>query len=360
MRNMIFDCSWFKKYSIYLFLLLASCGLANAGRWHATLSFAGGTDNNVLESISSIHSDATGRLMIILQGKSLIGSSLNTQFQYQGGLEGYARYSKENRTINQVSGSLNLPFENRFGFGIRFMGRLKAFFRDVRGYGISQFSPYFRIGLGQKLIASLSYDETIMNYEAGKNYDYNQSAYGINLTWFVSSRMKLNFQWTSGVSTFDRDAFGYQIVSPGDSLWYNKNISQMDRIEAYSIDLEMLYWALVRIGFCWEKNDSNSYGYSSIVPEIHGLIVIDLPGTFYINLLGTRQWKKYQDSLFPILQIRPDSENEENSFIVTELSKDLGQKHTASIRFGWYRNESPFRNLYYEKTLISIGYAYAF
>ncbi len=357
---MIFDCLRFKKYSIYLFVFLTQCEFAAAGRWQATVSFSGGTDNNILESISSPHSDATGRLMITLQGKSLLGPSLNTQFQYQGGLEGYAQYTKENRTIHQVSGNLNLPLENRFGFGIRFMGRLKTFFRDVRGYGISQFSPYFRIGLGQKLIASFSYDETIMNYEAGKNYDYNQSTYGINLIWFVNRRMKLNLQWTSGISTFDRNAFGYQIVSPEDSLWYNKNISQMDRIETYSIDLEMLYWALVRIGFCWEKNDSNSYGYGCTVPEIHGLIVIDLPGTFYINLLGTRQWKKYGDSLFPILQIRPDSENEENSFIATELSKDLGRKHTASIRFGWYRNESPFRNQYYEKTLISIGYAYEF
>ena len=141
---MIFDCSWFKKYSIYLFLLLAPCGLANAGRWHAIVSFAGGTDNNILESISSPHSDATGRFILVIRGKGCLGPSLNAQFHYEGGLQTYARYTKENRTIHQISGNLNLPLENRFGFGLRFMGRLKAFFLDSRGYGISQFSPYFR------------------------------------------------------------------------------------------------------------------------------------------------------------------------------------------------------------------------
>lgn len=345
---------------VFLLLFIVPQGYGKTVNWHATTSLSGGFDNNVFESISTPHSDATSRFILTLRGKGLLGDALNTQFQYQGGLETYTRYAEENRTIHQLSGNCIVPIEDNIGFGIRLTGRWKAFFKNNRGYGISQFSPYFRVAPGQKWMTSISFTNITMNYEAGDNYDYNYQGYGMQLTCFITDKMRLDLQWNSGKKKFLRDAFLYQIESSGDTLWNSKGISQKDHIEHYSLYLEMLYWALIRMGFSFEKNDSNSYGYDYTIPKANCLIVLYFPKGYSINLIGTKQWKQYQESLLPILQVQPDSENEENSYIAVDISKDLTPKQSVRIRFGWYRNESPFRDQYYEKTIASAGFSCEF
>jgi hypothetical protein len=340
-----------------LLLFLVQYGYGKKVNWHVTTSLSGGFDNNVLESVTTHNSDATNRFIFTFRGNGLLGDGVTTQLCYQGGLETYARHSKENRTIHQISGHCIVPFEKNIGFGIRLLGRWKAFFKNNRGYGNSHFSPYFKFTLGRKWMTSLSHTNINMNYETGENYDYNYQGYGIQLTCFISYKIRLDLQWNTGTTKFLRDAF---IFSPCDSLWHNKGILQRDLTEKYAIHLEMLYWALMRIGFSFRKNNSNSYGHDYQIPKLNCMVVFYLPEEFSINLLGTKQWKHYQESLIPILQIRPDSENEENSHIVMDIAKDLTSKYTVRIRFGWYRNESPFRDQYYEKTVVSAGFSCEF
>ena len=46
---------------------------------------------------------------------------------------------------------------------------------------------------------------------------------------------------------------------------------------------------------------------------------------------------------------------EESNFIVLDASRDISSSLTALVRFAWYKNESPWASLYYEKFLVNLG-----
>ena len=75
-------------------------------------------------------------------------------------------------------------------------------------------------------------------------------------------------------------------------------------------------------------------------------------GTFFVRGYMTWQKKNYRDTLLPFLPIELDTEQEENNFYVLDLSRDLWPEITAVVRWAWYKNESPWANLYYKKTLL--------
>jgi hypothetical protein len=121
------------------------------------------------------------------------------------------------------------------------------------------------------------------------------------------------------------------------------------------LQAEWYGWALLRIGISYRRNVSNSYGYAYEVPTIHVLGARALPWKLTVRIFVSLQWKTYTDPLQPFLQIRPDTEIEENNTMVLDLSRDFGRGWEIVLRSAWYQNESPFRNLFYKKRVIGIG-----
>jgi hypothetical protein len=72
------------------------------------------------------------------------------------------------------------------------------------------------------------------------------------------------------------------------------------------------------------------------------------------------QNRRYTDPLDPFLPIRPESENEENNCFLIDISRAVGRRTSLKVQAGMYRNESPFRDLYYRKILYSVGMTHAF
>jgi hypothetical protein len=257
--------------------------------------------------------------------------------------------------INDVKGSCEIPIQTGLSSGVTFQGRNKTFFNAEGGYSFYQASPFFRWSLPYGLRGSLFYTISFLNYSRGLNYDYRYRGGGIRLGLALWSRLTWDLRWTLGSLRYDRYAFAYEKIDPQTYQWFDLGMTQKDDLQEISTTLEIYKWALIRIEFSYLKNSSNSYGYSYTGPKINVLAAKSLPWSLTLRFYWTLLLKNYTDSLQPLLQLRPDTENEENNFTLIDISKDLKQNLSLRFRMGWYQNESPFRDLYYEKNLISLG-----
>jgi hypothetical protein len=135
---------------------------------------------------------------------------------------------------------------------------------------------------------------------------------------------------------------------------------QHDRNEEISLEVEWYTEALFRVGFAWEKNRSNSYGFGFDSPKWTVLIARQLPSEWTFSLFFRLQTKRYNDRLAPAFQVYPDTESEENNSLFIELEHDFSSQYSLEIKGGWVRNESPFRSRYYKKSIFSVGIARQF
>ena len=123
----------------------------------------------------------------------------------------------------------------------------------------------------------------------------------------------------------------------------------------FATGLEIYQWIFAGIQLSYQKIQSNNYGYAYTCPRLRCILAKSFKWDLTVRFYWSLYLKDYSDDLKPILQVFPDSENEENSFTVVDLSKDLRNQLSVHVRLGWYQNESPFRDLYYQKQLLSMG-----
>ncbi|HEX9934019.1 MAG TPA: hypothetical protein VGB38_02380, partial [bacterium] len=173
-------------------------------------------------------------------------------------------------------------------------------------------------------------------------------------------RMLLGLQGVWGKVDYNRQAYGISSRSANFEQWTALGKSQKDPFGECSLQCEWTRWILLRVGLGYEVNRSNSYGYAYQRPKAHVLAVKSTASGWTFGFFWTSLVKRYSDSLRPILQIRPESENEENNVILADVAKTLDRGTSVKMQLGLYRNESPFRNLYYQKTLYSLGLTHSF
>ena len=335
-------------------------GLGEGWEWSSRLDLSYVRDSNVFESISEPMSDHTGRFLFQLSGGGRPIKPVVLSFRYSGGLQGYGRYSMENRMVNDVKSSCEIPFWSRASLGVEFQGRDKTFFQIDRGYRFWQGSSFVRWTFPSGLRAELFYAFSLLDYVEGVNFDYDYRGGGVLLEMALMPRVTWEFQFVLGESRYERTAFGYEKTDDYTYQWIDRGRVQEDDLQEVSTTLEVYQWALVQFGYSYQWNLSNSYGYSYNQPQLNVLVAKTLPWGLAVRFYWVLQMKDYTDSLTPLLQIRPDTENEENSFTLVDLSKDLMQNLSLRFRLGWYKNESPFRDRYYKKNLISMGFTQRF
>jgi hypothetical protein len=193
-----------------------------------------------------------------------------------------------------------------------------------------------------------------LNYRQGSFFDTDYQSAGLMLSWFPFYELSFDVKCSSGFLAYDRHAF--DLVSIDTTYqWMDTGEEQRDRFHEIALDLEIYKWGLLKLGFAYRWSRSNSYGYTYYCPDIHMRWAMGLPWEITLQVYGVLQWKRYEDALEPLLQIRPDSEYEENSFAVIDASRDIFRDCSLRFRMGWYRNESPFRSHYYQKRLVSCG-----
>lgn len=345
---------------LLIFTGMLSEGRCENWRWSSRLDGSIVHDNNVLESISNPFADFTGRFLTDVTSHGRVFQSLNVFMQYRGGLETYKSYSEENRMVNDIQGNLTFPIHPEFSAGLNFQARNKLFFSAHRGYWYVQSSPFIRWKFPYNVRVSLFHVLSFLDYADGVIYDYLHQGAGVRIECAVTRSFNWNISWTFGNLRFDREAQDYEPIDLFNFQWTNLDKKQKDHHQELSTSIELYYWILLRIQYAYERNMSNSYGFTYNRPKFNILAAKNLKWGFTLRFYWNMLLKKYSDSLQPILQIRPDTENEENSFLLVDLSKDITKNMSVRFRMGWYRNESPFRDLYYEKTLISGGLSHRF
>ena len=324
-------------------------------KWNARGDIAFLQDDNVLESVTDGVSDITARTFADISGMKRLSSNASLDLSYKGGIEVYKTYSDENRMIHDLSARFLHNINQTLTAGLTLQTRSKTFFKARRGYLHLHFMPTAHIKLGKKAQAGLFASYTHLDYADGSLFDFNRLNAGLRCNVSLSHRLNWKIQALIGRIDYQRQALDYQVLDVDTYQWIILDHRQRDRICEISSTLEFYYFALIRCIGAYQWISSNSYGYAHTRPKLQIIAAKTFPWSFTLRAYWTLNLKDYKDSLQPILQVSPDTETEENSFILVDVIKDLKDDFSMRLRIGKYRNESPFRDLYYKKTLISFG-----
>jgi hypothetical protein len=334
--------------------------LSIAGSWSAKCSVGLLHDTNVYESFDRPVPDGLGRIWLDAAARFRLPGSVRLSVNYSGGLDVYAAQWQEDRTVQSFSGNAEVPLWGKASAGFELQGKAKSFFRIDRGYATGRAAPFIRLNLFDMAILKASWAATLFDFSPGNAFDYGSSGAELILesSPFPSVRWSLGF--ASVESRFRRRAvkfiFPEYLISP----WIPLGFDQKDRTASYSASVEVYRWAYWLLRFSNETNRSNGYGYSYRDPEVELVFAKMLPWGLNFKLFWTLRRKTYSDPLMPFLQVRPDAEDETSSRTLLDVSKALKERVTARLRVARYQNESPFRNLYYRKDIVSLGCSYEF
>lgn len=337
-----------------------SQGLSQEWRWESRLDLSWVLDGNVFESVSDPQAAHSGRFFFEFSARGRPLKKLALSINYKGGLEGYRQYSVENRMVNDVTGLCEISLPKRFSAGTNFQGRNKAFFEVQRGYRFYHASPFVRWSFAYGAATTIFCAYSSLDYTGGTHYDYAYRSGGVLLEFALWPGVRWDLQASLATIQFDRSAFDFEEINRQTYEWIDMRMRQQDELAEITTSLEIVKWAFLHFRFTYQKNTSNSYGYSYSCPKISILAAKNFFWGLTLRFYWTLLMKQYTDSLQPILQLRPDTEHEENSFTLVDLSKDLNKNLSVRLRFGRYRNESPFRDLYYEKNIVSVGFTQRF
>lgn len=311
-------------------------------------------DNNVFESLSEPVADQAGRFLLQVSGKKTSKHPYSVGLLYKGGFEGYIDHNIEDRMIHDGKVTLEVPVFRPISMGCKLNGRTKTFFRSVRGFILYHVSPFIRFSPLRGLSSSVYMTYSHLDYVRGTYFDTRYFGMGLSVAYMPRNGLKLDFDWSVGTSGYERNAFAFESQDTA-YTWIDLGVWQEDRFHEIAFEVEVYRRWLLHVGFAYQRSISNSYGYSYECPRVWIMCAKTFPWDLTLTLYGTLQWKRYLDSIQPLLQIRPDAESEESNFAVVEISKDVFKTYSIRFRLAWYKNESFFRSTYYEKRLISIG-----
>ncbi len=317
-------------------------------------------DTNVFESLGSERTDTAARLLLQGAWNHRLYGTLRTAVHYRGALETYRRFSKEDRSVNEWVVQGEIPVGTWGAVGLDLRGRFKSFFHGPRGYSSFRGSPSFRWRISSEWNGMVFLESSVLNYAEGDFFDCRSGVAGLRFEWVPTARVVFAFQGTKGDARYDRPAYRFSAGPSGGTSWTAAGQWQHDTFYEWSLQIESTAWVLVRAGFGYETNASNNYGYAFRRPKAQVLAVKGIGVDWTVGLFWTWQIRRYSDPLAPFLAIRPESENEENNCVLVDVSRAITRRTSVKLQAGVYRNESPFRDLYYRKTLYAAGVTHAF
>jgi hypothetical protein len=343
--------------------LLARTNPAVMGRpfdWQCRTDFSLVNDSNVLESLDQPRSGQSVRLLLDLQVNPRFSQKQSLSLEYLGGIEGFQQFGNENRAIQH--GTLlyhYLPLKS-IAVGTLIQTRWRSFFQVTRGYHWTSGELFLRLylpyGFRLKFHTSLSQ----INHARAAEFNYRSRDDGVMVSWSGSPRFQFFTRYYTELRKFDSAAYTLESSDIQDVVFLPKNENHEDLQWKFAAGLEWLSWLLIRLEVSFERQASNSYGYDFERPGFELMVVKTLP--WHLALRGYMHYQNtdYLDDLTALVQIHPDTETEESRYLLLDLIRDLNQKTSIRFRAGWYQNESPFRDLYYEKYLFSIGISQSF
>jgi hypothetical protein len=343
-----------RKTALLCGLLLAFRG-AHSKSWSATCSIALMHDSNVFESFDGPAGDRLGRVWLDVAGRVRPAGPLFLYGNYSAGMDAYAAHPDENRMVNAFLGLAEIPVRKKTALGVELQGKAKTFLVVKNGYGTWRAAPYIKLTLSDEILLKAAWKASAFDFTPGKTFDYQSHGGSLSLESSPLPGVRLNFCFSSSVLKFKVRALRFDASEPEKPSWIPLGFLRTDRIWECSFSLEAYCWAFWLLGFSYQNDRSNGYGYSYRDPQIEAVVAKMLPWHLNVRLFWTHRRKTYTDPLTPFLQVRPDAEDETDSQALLDVSRKLGEKWTVRFRAVRYQNESPFRNLYYRKVIASLG-----
>lgn len=311
-------------------------------------------DSNVLEALRGPAAAEDLRLLYEIRLSRRQGTAAS-QLAYRGGGQFYSGVAGENKVIQEAEGSLRIAVKPRLQLGVQGWGRAKLFLQRDDDYLFGRGQLHLTTLLTDHL--SLKGGMTFEGLGYASTHFYNYSAPGgyLQLQQQIGGRLILVAHLSRQEMKFHRVAS--TVITQNENLPAS-GVRQHDRLSGGGLRLEAAWPSLLmQIGFRSETNGSNSYGYDYGRHILEASFVRQF-GLICLRGLVTLQQKNYRDNLYPFWPLQLDTEREENNFILLDLSRPVYQGIELLLRAAWYRNESPWANLYYQKQLISLSLEY--
>ncbi len=304
-------------------------------------------DSNVQESLESPKNATANRLLFQTKIKRA-GKKSNLVLGYHGGLALYNDFSSENKLINEASFSYSHKIHGKFLWGIKSFGRLKFFINNETDYAFGNVTPFLRININRQNSAEIGYLYEGLDYAKSVRYDFNSSSFYSRLTHRFPMGLALFLHYRFGTQQFDR-------LTNTLNLNLQDLTEQEDKVHLFSFGTDFLWGGfLFNASYNFEQNSSNSYGFEYNRHYVNFIFAKNIRSVLLRGYL-TWQNKNYLDEFLPSWPTKLDTEREESNFIVLDASKDISSSITTLVRFAWYKNESPWASLYYEKLLVNVG-----
>jgi len=345
-----------------LFFLLAGSHIP-AYAQHRSRSYVEiftGTDTNVLRDTTGRSADNTVQAFFhraaLFKRKR---SRLRTQYTVSGGVTAYGRFSEENRTALHGTLLLVLPFSGNTEASVKTAAKVKYYFSGIHYETLDAaesvtFFPWAGLSVSAWAV------QTRFFVQPDSYFSYTDLCCGADITYKLSRKCSFSLRPHISYRRFNRNAFMYMQSQWGEDVWTEDTQPQKDTGAGIEIRARFFYWALVDLSLSAVSNRSNSFGYSYTRPGVRITAARAVSPSITLTVRGEVRKKNYTESLLPLFQIRPSTEHDENTFVYMDLCKDFSGKQSLRMRMGIYKNESPFRQRYYEKTVITVGYSRRF
>jgi hypothetical protein len=329
--------------------LIAQTTPAARWRFNNRLQLLTENDSNVEEALSGERSARSLRFMIhskIYRRRN----SLFLQFTHQGGLQLYNDFAVENKLIDEVSGRCLVNITRAIKLGLLAYGRMKIYLNRDSDYAIGQISPYLQLSLPFHFDLQAGYRREGLDYSKSDNHDSRSPGFYLNISKQVAKDLTITPEVSLGTVHFDRPAY----TTSADWGWTPKNRAQQDRLNSFGLAADK-FWRgfLINISYRFEDYRSNSYGFDMNRHVVDVMFAKNIGG-FLLRSYASFQKKTYLDDLLPFWPLELDTEKEESNFIILDISRDF-PLFTLLTSLAWYKNESPWATLYYEKWLVNFG-----
>ena len=321
--------------------------LGQDAKLKAKLQVIAGYDNNIFEDPDMTTSDGVAGLLVSLGKKTAIKSDLSLNLNYRGGYRLYMGNPLETRFVHEMEGMgvHRLRQGGVLGAGGRL--RNKNYGDDQRDYWLGHGELFWGFLLLKGIRGEVTARYSFLSCPANEFFNYSSTAMGFSLTKRLFKKLTFGVKMDLDRPFFQRNALG-------------SGRHQVDKIYLASFSLEYYRGLLLRLSYSFENDRSNSLGYSYQRHHVFLLFAKNLTPNLMIRFYSAMQLKTYLDPIDQLLLLNLDTESREDNIFVLELSQDLSQKLSALLRIRWLRNESLYRNRFYEKRLAFIGMEYHF
>ena len=315
-------------------------------------------DNNIFETPESEVATLAGRFLYSNQLQKRWRHSALT-IQYAGGLQIYPEFSEENKTVQDLSGSLRWQLSKHLSVVGQLRGNAKAYFDAPLDFAHSFSSLTLNALLTEKTVLSLLVSSSRLDYAEFDAFDYANRQLGARLTRALPGAMTIEgalyfnrFNYLRKAYRLDRLAFN-PVLEP---LPFDQQDDQ------WHVQVRLRFGRKYILHFTGEymHTDANSFGYSNEQARLSAIFGRKFGHDWLLRLAAMMQFKDYRENIVPVIQRTLDPESDENNFIVADLSYNYTTRLTYLIRLAAYKNESALRGSFYRKLQLFIGAEYRF